>query len=226
MNKNNSQSIHNVRWRRVIRLILKDNPGTVLDIGCSSGYISTFLVKRGISVFGLDIEQQKISLSKREGIIVTVSDISRGLPYKDNFFDVVLAGEIIEHIIDTDYFLEEAYRVLKDNGTLLITTPNLVNLENRLRILIGRYPIFVDYTSRGDNHVRAYTERALVKQLKEKGFKIEVKTGSFAPLISYSKMKSINSLFMPILATAGYLFPRLAIHVIVKARKISPQNMQ
>ena len=142
------------------------------------------------------------------------------MPYEDGYFDVVLSGEIIEHLVDTDYYLEEVARVLKDKGVLVISTPNLVNLENRLRMLIGKYPIFVDYTSRGDNHVRVYTEAALVKQLREKKFKVEKKTGSFIPLVSYSKLKRINRFFMPILGWLGYLLPHWSIHVIAKARKI------
>jgi len=58
-------------------------------------------------------------------------------------FNCVLAGEIIEHIIDTDSFLDEINRILMDNEILIITTPNLANLENRIRLVIGRYPIFV-----------------------------------------------------------------------------------
>ena len=96
-------------------------------------------------------------------------DVSKRLPYKDRTFVCVLAGEIIEHIIDTDCFLDEINRVLMDNGILVITIPNLANLENRIRLLIGRYPIFVDYTARGDNHVRVYTGRALI--IKKGDFK-------------------------------------------------------
>jgi len=219
MDKEDYRNIRDVRCRRVVKLILEDNPCMVLDVGCSSGYISSFLVKKGIRVFGIDINRQKVALSKNESIEVIVGDISRSLPYKTGSFDAVLAGEIIEHLRDTDYFMEEIHRVLKDKGTLVVTTPNLVNLENRLRIAIGRYPIFVDYTARGDDHLRVYTERALVKQLAEKNFTVDVITGSFVPFISYSKMKRINYALMPLLGMLGYLFPRLSIHVIVKARR-------
>lgn len=214
------EEIKDIRWKRISKLILGEKPCNVLDIGCSSGDISSFLVAKGIRTFGTDICSEKINQASKKGIITTVSDVSKGLPYKDKFFDLVLAGEIIEHLINTDYFLEEICRVLKDKGGLVISVPNLANLENRLRLLAGRYPIFVDYTSRGDNHLRVYTGKALVRQLKEKGFKIETYTGSFVPPISYSLFKRTSLRLMPILGIMGFLFPNLAIHAIIKARKI------
>ena len=219
MSQNKLTKIKDIRHNRVIRLIIDENPGSVLDIGCSAGEISSFLLDGKRKVYGIDISQEKINKASVKGIITKVADISKGLPYEDKTFDVVLAAEIIEHLIDTDYFLAEIHRVLKDDGKLVITTPNLANLENRLRLLIGRYPIFVDYTSRSVNHLRVYTGRALIKQLTERGFKVEYYTGSFVPPISYIRLKKVSSLLMPFLGLLGYLFPSLAIHTIVKANK-------
>jgi len=78
---------------------------------------------------------------------------------------------------------------------------------------------FVDYTARGDNHVRVYTGRALTKQLKERGFQIEKHTGSFVPFIPYSLFKKMTSRLMPMLAMMGLVFLGLAIHAIIKAQK-------
>ena len=213
------KDVKNIRWARILKLIIEEEPSNVLDIGCSSGDISSFLVGKGIRVFGLDIVFDNLLEARRRGINISVADVSKGLPVKSNSLDCVLAGEIIEHIKDTDFFLEEIKRILKKNGSLVISTPNLANLENRLRLLVGRYPIFVDYTSRGDDHVRAYTGRALVKQLRERGFKIEKYKGSFVPPVSYSLFKKITSRLMPVLKILGTVFPNLAIHIIVKARK-------
>lgn len=215
----NLKKIKDIRWKRLLKLIIEEKPSNVLDIGCSSGNISSFLVAKKIRVFGLDIVFDKLLEARRKGLNIIMADISKEFPIRNNTLDCVLAGEIIEHVINTDYFLDEIRRVLKKDGSLVISTPNLANLENRLRLLIGRYPIFADYTSRGDNHVRAYTGRALVKQLRERAFKIEKYTGSFIPPVSYSLFKKITSRLMPILKILGSLFPNLAIHTIVKARK-------
>lgn len=215
----NFNIIKDIRWKKLLKLIIEEKPKDVLDVGCSSGDISYLLVENRIKVFGLDLAFDKLLEAKEKRLNVIMADISKGLPIRNNAFDCILAGEIIEHVIDTDYFLNEIKRVLKTDGSLVISTPNLANLENRLRLLFGRYPIFVDYTSRGDNHVRVYTGRALVKQLRERKFKIEKYTGSFVPPASYSLLKKMTYKFMAILGIIGSLFPNLAIHSIVKARK-------
>lgn len=214
------KEIINVRWKKALKLIMEEKPSNVLDIGCSSGDISSALASDSINVFGIDLSPEKIRSANNKGLLSIISDVSENLPFKDSLFDVVFAGEIIEHLNDTDYLLEEIHRVLKKGGKLVITVPNTANLENRLRLLLGRYPIFVDYSARGtDNHLRVYTERALTSQLKENKFKIELSTGSFMPPISYSHFKRASLFLMPVLGILGGLFPGFAIHTIIKARK-------
>ena len=66
---------------------------------------------------------------------------ARGLPISNACLDAVFAGEIIEHLVDTDSFIAEIARVLRPGGHTVITTPNLASFENRLRLLAGIYPI-------------------------------------------------------------------------------------
>ena len=83
-------------------------------------------------------------------------DLASGpLPFEDGAFGAVFAGEIIEHLVDTAGFLAELHRVLAPGGVAVITTPNLASFENRVRMLLGRYPNFVEYELGGDGHVRA-----------------------------------------------------------------------
>jgi 2-polyprenyl-3-methyl-5-hydroxy-6-metoxy-1,4-benzoquinol methylase len=213
-------NISDVRWRKALHFILVEHPLNVLDLGCGAGNISSALLKHDIKVFGMDMDIAKLKEARIKGIFATQANLMGSLPVKSKCFDVVFAGEIIEHLIDTDYFLEEIHRVLKRSGKLILTTPNLCNIENRLRILIGRYPIFVDYTCRGDNHLRVYNKRAIVRQIRERNFDIFQVTGSFVPPVSYSLLKNLSTRLMPMLGWLGDIFPCFALHVIVKARKI------
>lgn len=61
-------------------------------------------------------------------------------PLKSNFIDLVFSGDTIEHIIDTDRFIEEVYRVLKPNGYLILSTPNLSDWLNRIFLFLGLPP--------------------------------------------------------------------------------------
>jgi len=215
----NALIISDARIKKAVQFVAEESPHRVLDIGCSQGNISSIIGRRGIQVVGMDLNICGLIDALQNNILAVKANASALFPFKDNSFDCIFAGEIVEHIMDTDFFLDETRRMLVKNGTLVITTPNLANLENRLRLLIGRYPLFIDYTSRGDNHIRAYTLRALIRQLKARGFVIEKKTGSFLPFLSHFHFKLIASRLMPILSEFGSLFPGLAVHIVIKARK-------
>lgn len=214
------KELKNDRWEKVLKLIFEVNPKKLLDIGSSKEEISELLIAQGIDVYGLDFDEAAVERAKKIGVKAKVHDVSKGLPFEDKTFDLIFAGEIIEHLVDTDDFLKEIHRVLREDGELIITTPNMASLENRLRLLLGRQPLYVDYTSRGDNHVRAYVPRALVDQLKEKQFSIKVCTGSFVPPFFYSLFKGFTQKMMPVLGKLGTLLPSLAVHIIIKAKKV------
>lgn len=59
------------------------------------------------------------------------------IPFKDDSVSLVFLLDIIEHLINPDYILNEAKRVLKKDGKIIITTPNLANLYNRIFLLLG-----------------------------------------------------------------------------------------
>src|SRR3989339_802639 len=86
-------------------------------------------------------------------------DDKASLPYEDNFFDIVIAGEIIEHIFDTDLFLAEIRRVLKSGGKLLISTPNIASLGRRLLLFFGGNPIIELSPNEPDSsgHIRYFS---------------------------------------------------------------------
>jgi len=62
------------------------------------------------------------------------------LPFENNYFDFFFAGEIIEHLFDSRFFLKEIHRVLKINGYLILSTPNLARIDDRLKFLLGKTP--------------------------------------------------------------------------------------
>lgn len=85
----------------------------------------------------------------------------------------MFALEIIEHLFDTESFLEEIYRVLKPNGILILSTPNITGLGCRLRCLFGKRPPVIECTSRGNvsGHIRAFDKSDIKELVSEAGFK-------------------------------------------------------
>ena len=96
-------------------------------------------------------------------------------PYTRDFFDVVLFCEILEHLLsDPVHALTEIRRVLKPNGVLVLTTPNVARLENVCKIVAGEN-IYDPYSGYGPygRHNREYTKHDLYRLLSANGFEIE-----------------------------------------------------
>ena len=67
-------------------------------------------------------------------------DFSEKTGFTSNYFDIVFLGDVIEHLVEPDKLIIELNRVIKPNGYLILTTPNLANLINRLCLLLGYAP--------------------------------------------------------------------------------------
>ncbi len=96
-------------------------------------------------------------------------------PFEDNFFDVVMFCEVIEHLAgDPVKALKEIKRVLKPEGILVLTTPNVCRIENILKLIVGGN-IYDPYSRHGvyGRHNREYTRNELFLLLKHVGFEFE-----------------------------------------------------
>lgn len=110
----------------------------LLDIGCGIGTIALELQKRGFQVTGVDFSEVAIKKCRQQGLDAIVSDVDKdGLKFSDNSFDVVWAGDVIEHVFDPIFLFKEIARVLKDDGTLLMSVPNDFYLRRRWKIFIS-----------------------------------------------------------------------------------------
>lgn len=135
---------------KMILTILNGFKGeNLLDIGCGDGTFGGIIKKRLKlkKVYGIDIAKQAVSEARRKGILAYCLDVdTQSLPFKKQSINVVYCGELIEHLFDPDHLLEEIYRVLKKEGFLILTTPNLASWYNRLLLLFGFQPFFTDFS--------------------------------------------------------------------------------
>lgn len=183
-------------------------PKRILELGCGEGSLGQ-LVKRltGAQIFGIDYSISGLKLAKEKGVIAKEFDLNKGIPFKNNQFDLVISDQLIEHINDTDLLIKESFRILKKGAYLIIITPNLSYWFNRLLFIIGIYPIFLEASLRDKTlgqgvlkkyiiqqeamgHIRVFNLPALVDILTNYGFLIVKKQGiplnfSFKSKFSY-----------------------------------------
>ncbi len=110
-----------VRFYLKMVLLRKPKVERMLDIGCGFGYFLRACVEAGIpEIYGVDISTAAIQKSKGlEKAKVTQLDFSKEKSsFDSNFFDAVTAFDVIEHVEDEGFFVQEAYRILKEEGLL------------------------------------------------------------------------------------------------------------
>lgn len=205
-----SYSSSDFRLREVLDLI--GTGKNVLDIGCYDGTITKLIKGRGNDVIGLEVSDEAVVLAKGKGLQIIKADLSQRFPVSDNAFDVVFAGEVIEHIFDTDGFLQEIGRVLKKDGYLVLTTPNLATVGRRLLLLFGKNPL-IENSIRDESsvgHIRYFTKGSLSELLCSNGFKIDKLISSVVNLNLSGTLRS---------RLLAKLFPTLGSTLILKASK-------
>ena len=143
----------------------------VLDMGCRDGILTRHFIEKN-EVTGLDIDKLALEACKNNLNIKTIwADFSLQIPIPTSSFDVVIAGEVIEHLPYPEITISEVSRILKPEGLFIGSVPNSYHLKNRLRVLKGR---LIDYDQ---THLRAYNVM-LLRQYLEKEFLVEELTSS------------------------------------------------
>lgn len=143
--------------------------GKVLDVGVGTGKILEELKQLNWQVFGVDIDQQAQLHSRKRRIDLKIADVSQSLPFKDNYFDAVLALDVLEHIKNDNLALIEIKRVVKPNGIILISVP--------------AYPRLYSYWDKMLGHCRRYSKADLTQLIKKSGLKIEFLSYYFSWLL-------------------------------------------
>jgi 2-polyprenyl-3-methyl-5-hydroxy-6-metoxy-1,4-benzoquinol methylase len=145
----------------------------VLDVGCSSGYLSEPLSQRGNTLVGIELDPDAAREAELFCERVLVGDLeTMELPLEPASFDVVLCGDVIEHLRDPGAALARLRPFLKPAGTLVVSTPNIANWAMRLSLLAGRWR----YTDRGfldRTHTHLFTRRTLVETIERAGYRVQ-----------------------------------------------------
>ena len=174
---------------------LHEKSNRVLDIGCGSGEISLEMQNRGFELFGLDFSDVAIDIARKNGIESKVCDLDKGFPLENDSFDVVWAGDVMEHVFDPIFVMQETKRVLKKNGSFFATIPYDLNWKVRIKTLLGQSYQEGVYKHYGQfKHHSFFSEKLLRFML----LKAELELLSIKYVTGYNKKQITSSKFFRI----------------------------
>lgn len=153
--------------------LLQDFHGMkILDIGCASGYVGAALRKQGNYVVGIDITKKDIVKARKVLNKAYVFDIERGntkVLGKD--FDLIIMMEVMEHLFEPELAIKRFLRLLKPEGKIILSTPNIVHIYNRLKFTLGIFK-YEEETVVNKSHIHFFTYKTLMDMIHSLNLKI------------------------------------------------------
>ncbi len=156
----------------------------VLEVGCATGYMSRRLAALGNRVTGLDFNADAVEEARRFCTAAIVADLdSQSIvdAVGDRRFDVIVFGDVLEHLRDPWRVLDESRAILSPSGYAVISIPNIAHGAVRLSLLLGTF----EYSELGilDNtHLRFFTLRSIRELCSRAGYRIDVIDRTKVPL--------------------------------------------
>ena len=169
MKPNNSISLE----ERIKEIIVRCDGDSILDVGCVETQLRDVnrlheeLIKRFSKVIGIDIQKRKIQELKKMGYDVRYGN-AEDFELGENF-DIIVAGELIEHLSNPGRFLDACRNHLKEEGIVILTTPNPFWVEYPIRIFLKKLSVNLEHTAWYDESVLTHlAERHLFEVVEVK----------------------------------------------------------
>lgn len=193
---------------------------TVLDLGCYDGRLGDFLSqKMNCVVDGSDVSDVNIAKAKslRNKYIFDLNDDSWPISEK---YDYVIFTDVIEHILNTDQFMLNVKKLVKDGGYIIFATPNVASFGRRILLFLGKNP-YLEVSNYSEvnlfnapvvGHIRYFTLNTMKSLARFYGFRVEkIVPSSFIGNFSNKILEK--------------LFPSLCWHIFIKAKKINQKQV-
>lgn len=147
--------------------------GKLLDIGCGYGHFIEIMKQQGWSVYGIDLSPKVLLYAKEKGLDVLETSID-DVSVPDEYFDVVTAFYVLEHVTNPLHVLKNMYKMLKPCGILVLRVPHttpIIRILSFFRIKNNLYDT--------PYHLFDYSPEIIIQLLKKAGFSsVKVTPGS------------------------------------------------
>lgn len=145
----------------------------VLEVGCGCGATLSHIKwqYQNAQVYGIELEEKAASLGKYMGDIIIGDIETMELPFAEDMFDYIIFGDVLEHLHDPGKVVKKCKSILKRDGKILASIPNLLNVSVIAPLLRGRF----QYTEAGlldKTHIHLFTKYEIEKMFSLSGFRI------------------------------------------------------
>ena len=192
----------------------KPPPAQLLEIGCARGVFLDLAQKARYKIQGIEINQYATEYAKKYFNLDILNDSFEAAELKPVYYDIILAFDIIEHVIDPQKFIKKAYSALKENGILILGTPNSNSLiykfsENIAKIINYKYPLS-RFLGKAKEHLNIFNPQNLGLFLEKNDFKL-LKIYSYnIPLKNICQINFWQKIILAILMLKPYEFTIIA----------------
>jgi O-antigen biosynthesis protein len=160
--------------RRDLLGIVPSIYGSVLDVGCGAGATMALLLEHGAAeVTGVELSQSACELAKARNLNVIQADVQKDpMPFSEKSFDFIIFSDILEHLFDPWAVLKHFCAYLKDDGTMLLSIPNIKHYRVLRRLLFLDEWTYVPAGILDFTHIRFFTRKEAVRLVENSDLEV------------------------------------------------------
>lgn len=135
------RGLFNKRFDLIYDFIKDKKNIKLLDVGCGDGFFLEKIKNLGFDVYGTDISKKRLKRAAKKMVGVKLFNYkAEDMPFKNNFFDIIICTDVLEHVEDPSKVINEMKRLAKNGGFVIVSFPN-ESLWTFCRALLLRFPI-------------------------------------------------------------------------------------
>lgn len=197
-----------------LAMLPRGRDNILLDIGCNDGSFTTKIIETTMAkqTYGIEVDVNQANIAIQRGVRVKICDLNKPFPFEDNFFNIITANQVIEHLYNHDNFFGEILRILKKGGIFLISTLNLCAWHNIAFTILGMQPPGMHlckaqmgnllYGTETHGHIKLFSPKALRDIAKYYGFTIgKIRGSGYYPFTGslaffFSRLDTTHSVYI------------------------------